>query len=1120
MQPCCLSHPGMPVYRTHRVFVVFLVVLSGCAQEGAAREHEALAVYGSLATLVLEQPVEIEARPDGSVAVLRESTASASPTLGRVLQREVVVLGAEPGAVTLNFDGLPPLVIHEEDNAGPAQRMGGAITRRRTAGRVYWTLAPGGGAEEWLDLDEGVAFADRAVARWTVDGATLRELPAGGGVHVLGDDGEPIVHVSAPLARTHDGEDVVAHLRVETQAITLYVDANGRRVLVDPLWVPTGSMLTARALDEGPNIAVELGGGIVWAGGTGVGRATLRSVERYDSATGVWTFLPDLPRSRTGHVTAALPDGRLFAFGGYDDGGAIYDPGLGSWSVLAPLTGTRRSGARATSLADGRVLVSGGWTGTGYADPAQMFDPATDTWASAGSIGMGRYWHAATRLSDGRVLIAGGTTYSGFGDPRFNARPTATARVYDPTTGGWSSAGTLSQPRSRPRAVLLQTGHVLVAGGVAASGSSFGPSSAADLYDPVTGGWSPTGSLGIGRDYHSLTLLPDGRVLAAGGLGPAGVLATTEIYSLATGTWTSGPALRMPRADHASALLPDGRVLVAGGATGPGRTDGITNTSEILVEDTCGDGVLQAGEGCDDGNNANGDCCSAACTVEVAGTVCRAGTGCDAAETCDGASPSCPADVLAPAGVVCRAAAGSCDLPEQCDGTSPLCPPDALASAGVECRASASECDIAETCSGTSPSCPPDAARPEGSVCGSTPSGDCDAADACVGLVGASARCEARYAPAGTTCRGAVADCDLAEACTGASALCPADAVQGAGVVCRPAAGDCDIAETCTGTSPSCPTDVLSAPGAVCRPAAGDCDLPESCSGSSAACPPDAFSLAGAVCRPSAGACDVAEACTGTSAACPVDAVATAGRICREAVGECDILESCDGANADCPPDLARPGGSSCGPSPSGDCDAADECVGLTGSTARCEARVAPRDTVCRTSTCLDGVETSTASCDGASPICPRGSARDCAPFACGRAECLTSCTDESECAPGWLCLRGGCEPQMDAGSALDAGMLDGGITEHPDATLPDASNPVDAAMEAGLDSGPGIDAAPTSPPTASCGCRVASPDDGGLWMLSILLLLGLLARRRRIHGDREGAPGIRSLAPRSSKNE
>jgi MYXO-CTERM domain-containing protein len=147
----------------------------------------------------------------------------------------------------------------------------------------------------------------------------------------------------------------------------------------------------------------------------------------------------------------------------------------------------------------------------------------------------------------------------------------------------------------------------------------------------------------------------------------------------------------------------------------------------------CGNGTVDPGEVCDDGNASDGDCCSADCQNKAAaGTVCRASAGaCDIAETCnaDGTCPS--ANAVKPSGTACRPVAGKCDTAEVCDGVTAGCGADRFLSAGTVCRAALGICDRTETCTGTGPACPADAFQAPGTSCGAPTT--CQMAPSCNG---------------------------------------------------------------------------------------------------------------------------------------------------------------------------------------------------------------------------------------------------------------------------------------------------------------------------------------------------------------------------------------------------
>jgi hypothetical protein len=125
--------------------------------------------------------------------------------------------------------------------------------------------------------------------------------------------------------------------------------------------------------------------------------------------------------------------------------------------------------------------------------------------------------------------------------------------------------GAMIQPRINHTATLLPDGKVLVAGG---SGDD-GILATAELYDPATGNWNSTGSLAEARRFHTATLLQNGLVLVVGGWDANfNPLKTAELYDPVTETWTPTGELHVPTFFHTATLLPDGRVLVAGGYGG------------------------------------------------------------------------------------------------------------------------------------------------------------------------------------------------------------------------------------------------------------------------------------------------------------------------------------------------------------------------------------------------------------------------------------------------------------------------------------------------------------------------------------------------------------------------
>ena len=156
--------------------------------------------------------------------------------------------------------------------------------------------------------------------------------------------------------------------------------------------------------------------------------------------------------------------------------------------------------------------------------------------------------------ANGKVLVVGGAGLTG--------DPLTSAELYDPVSGIWTLTGSLSDARNDHTATLLPNGNVLVAGG----DGGFAGFASAELYDPASGTWTVTGSLNTTRSNFTATLLPNGKVLVTGGEGSdLESLASAELYDPESGTWTLTDSLASGRQSHTGTLLPSGNVLVVGG---------------------------------------------------------------------------------------------------------------------------------------------------------------------------------------------------------------------------------------------------------------------------------------------------------------------------------------------------------------------------------------------------------------------------------------------------------------------------------------------------------------------------------------------------------------------------
>lgn len=267
-------------------------------------------------------------------------------------------------------------------------------------------------------------------------------------------------------------------------------------------------------------------------------------VRVYDAASDTWDEWAGLLEPRNAAGIARLSDGRFLVIGGQGDGGAplasceILDPIAGETTAAAPLP-VAVGYSPAVPLLTGEILVT--W------DSPRIYSPKTDSWRAAPAFQQPDRAdlepcpsghtpptgetphpgdlpdHSLTVLADGRVAAVGVRRTA-------NASEPSAAEIYDDRPEGWTTAGSPRTVRSMSQVLPLPDGRLLVAGGreedpdTAEDLDAWCQVPRTDLFDPSTGSWRRVADMHVARGFHGVSvLLPDGRVLVAGGEGQPGL---------------------------------------------------------------------------------------------------------------------------------------------------------------------------------------------------------------------------------------------------------------------------------------------------------------------------------------------------------------------------------------------------------------------------------------------------------------------------------------------------------------------------------------------------------------------------------------------------------------------
>jgi len=338
--------------------------------------------------------------------------------------------------------------------------------------------------------------------------------------------------------------------------------------LYDPTtgtFAATGNMITPRTLHKA---VLMQDGRVLILGGSG-NSGFVSNAEIYDPASGTFSSTGNMVVPRMYAAAALLPNGKVLVCGGQDvsmnllASAELFDPMTGAFSSTGNLL-TARQNHSATLLGNGKVLVAAGDTefvdASGLLASAELFDPSAGTFSATGSLFTPRTGATATLLANGLVMIDGGMGYQ---------QNFSSAELYYPDQGTFSPTGPMTYWHTRHAASLLSNGQVLISGG-GQDPTTFGFVPASELYLP-TGSTAPPTLLSLAVDpLNSAIVAGTSQPFTA-----TGVFADGSIQEMTKRvTWTSSvPSIAtVASTGSATGVSPGTTIIAAVSGTKSGST--------------------------------------------------------------------------------------------------------------------------------------------------------------------------------------------------------------------------------------------------------------------------------------------------------------------------------------------------------------------------------------------------------------------------------------------------------------------------------------------------------------------------------------------------------------------
>jgi hypothetical protein len=417
----------------------------------------------------------------------------------------------------------------------------------------------------------------------------------------------------------------------------------------------------------------------------------------------------------------------------------------------------------------------------------------------------------------------------------------------------------------------------------------------------------------------------------------------------------------------------------------------VIGIDEIVVEDSCGDGVVDQGEECDDGNNIDGDCCSATCLFEVQSSICgAAATECSAQDSCDGAG-ACQANDLAET-EACGNAGTECINQDFCDGVGG-CSDYGFQVVGTNCGDTGTECTNQDSCDGAG-ACTDNGFQVVGTNCGDTGT-ECTNQDSCDAFGSCT---DNGFQIVGTNCGDTGTECTNQDSCD-AIGSCTDNGFQIVGTNCGDTGTECTNQDSCDAIG-SCTDNGFQVVGTNCGDTGTECTNQDSCD-AFGSCTNNGFQVVGTNCGDTGTECTNQDSCDAFGS-CTDNGFRIVGTNCGDTGTDCVVQDSCDGAGSctdngfvmaltvcvdegiDCTSDL---------------CDGAGVCVHT------------PVDALCDNELFCDGVETCGASgCQAGTPPDPEDGV-DCTDDTCDEdTDDFVHTANHAKCDNGEACEVWACD--------------------------------------------------------------------------------------------------------------